>query len=434
MNRVLNQPLLMDPAYARTFFSALASRMGIQRLQDLSGEIEGQEKLRMRAEAYTPNRERERPYRVVDGIAVLPVDGTLVNKFGHVRPYSGMTGYDGILARAADAFNDPGIRGVLLDNDTPGGDAAGCFDCARSLRDMASAAEKPLWSLAYDMNCSGGMALASAANRRLITSTGYAGSIGVIMAHASYEKSLEEEGIDVTLIYAGAHKADGNPYNALSDEVYQRFLSETESLRTEFSELVASNIGLPVADVLATEALSYRGQDAINAGLADQLVNGNQAVQIFSEYLSSQGRTLSIGASMSTQDNKAKAAESAPAESAASAAETTATVDQGELKKQAAADERARIQGILNCEEAKGRSALANHLATNTDMSVEDARAMLSVAAEEVPIATATNALDQVMSAEVEPDIGLDAGEESAEDAQVTTAVSLFNQARGIKS
>lgn len=40
---------------------------------------------------------------------------------------------------------------------------------------------------------------------------------------------------------------------------------------------------------------------------------------------------------------------------------------------------KARIKGIMTHEEAKGREGLAEHLAYNTDMSVDDAVAMLKV-------------------------------------------------------
>ncbi|MEH6823439.1 MAG: S49 family peptidase [Motiliproteus sp.] len=139
-------------------------------------------------------------------MAVLPVSGSLVHKHGHLNPYSGMAGYDGIIARANQAFSDLDVKGVLLDMDTPGDEVAGCFDTACTLRAQADAAGKPLWSLCYDMNCLACMALASAAHRRLIAQTGVAGSVGVIMVHASYEKQLKEEGVSVTLIHSRAHK------------------------------------------------------------------------------------------------------------------------------------------------------------------------------------------------------------------------------------
>lgn len=432
---------MMEPARAKTFFSGIASRIGINNLYDLSGEVLDREKLRIRADSFSPSPNRDRPYRVENGVAVIPVDGTLVNKFGHLKPYSGMTGYDGILARGHQAFSDPEVKGILLDNDTPGGDVSGCFDCVQSLRKMATSANKPLWSLAYDMNCSAGMALASAADRRLTTSTGMVGSIGVIMAHASYEKKLAEDGIDVTLIYAGAHKADGNPYENLSKEVYARFLEQTESLRQEFAQLVAGNIGLSLEQVLATEARSYRGADAVNVGLADEVVNGNEAVQIFSEYLSTQGKTISLGVNMSnkveqptatTQASSAETSKAGVEDAQANSTETNET-----LKASAKAEERTRIGAIIGCDEAKGREKLANHFATQTDMSVEAAKAALAVSAKEAePEATHKSALDIAMANEQVPSVGADAdtGAELTESEQeAALAVSMFNQANGIK-
>lgn len=226
-SRVLNTPLLLEPGYARVFFSALASRLNIVELADASGQVDIGQKLRVDAASFTEGRDRDRPYQFQSGIAVLPVSGSLVHKYGYLRPTSGMTGYDGLIARAADAFGDPQVKGVLMDMHTPGGEVAGCFDTVDQLRRMAADAGKPLWSQGYDMHCSAGMALASAADRRLITQTGVAGSVGVVMAHASYQERLKEEGIKVTLIHSGAHKVEGNPYEDLPDEVLQRFQRDT---------------------------------------------------------------------------------------------------------------------------------------------------------------------------------------------------------------
>ncbi|PCO16580.1 hypothetical protein CQA18_26745, partial [Enterobacter hormaechei] len=37
------------------------------------------------------------------------------------------------------------------------------------------------------------------------------GSIGVMMAHSNYGAALEKQGVEITLIYSGSHKVDGNP-------------------------------------------------------------------------------------------------------------------------------------------------------------------------------------------------------------------------------
>ncbi|GHL49995.1 hypothetical protein ECZU29_48450 [Escherichia coli] len=56
----------------------------------------------------------------MNGIAVLPVSGTLVSRTRALQPYSGMTGYNGIIARLQQAASDPMVDGILLDMDTAG--------------------------------------------------------------------------------------------------------------------------------------------------------------------------------------------------------------------------------------------------------------------------------------------------------------------------
>ena len=287
-SRVFNRPLLLEPSYARVFMSALAPRLNIGSLTDFSGDVDmaAEIKSALDSEGLGTRGEAEtRHYKLVDGVAVIAVAGSLVHKLGGLKPYSGMTGYDCIVELHRMACADSQVKGVLLDMDSPGGEVAGCFDAARKLRQQAEETGKPLWACCYDLNASAAMALASAASRRLITQTGSAGSVGVVMGHTSYEKLLENEGIKVTLIHSGAHKVDGNPYEDLSPEVLSEFQEESHGLRQDFAELVSSHLGMSVDEVLATEAKMYRGQEAVDIGFADEVINGNDALTVFSQFL-----------------------------------------------------------------------------------------------------------------------------------------------------
>lgn len=428
-SRVLNTPLLLEPGYARVFFSALAGRLNISELQDVEGQVSTGQKLRMNAESFEPARERVRPFEVVNGAAIIPVSGSLVHKYGYLKPYSGMTGYDGIVARVTEALGDPDVSGILLDLDTPGGEVAGCFDAVARLRQLADQADKPLWSLCYDMACSGGMALASAGSRRLITQTGINGSVGVVMAHASYEDFLKQEGIKVTLIHSGAHKVEGNPYEDLPDDVLATFQASTDALRLQFATIVAQNLGLSVEQVLATEAACLRGEEAIEIGFADQLVNGHEAVAEFTEYLSGQGRVFTSGASMPpsdtttgvTADTLTPAADNVQPAPAAGGGQPTP-----------AASERERISGILQHAEAKGREGLAQHLAFNTSVGVEEAVATLKAAAQSGGDRLDTStALDRLMQQERQASAG--AAGEVVEPSEAEQIVAAHNKATGSK-
>ncbi len=425
-SRVLNTPLLLEPGYARVFFSALASRLGITELQDETGLVPMGQKPRVDGRTYNKTRtnawgEQEILFQVADGVALLDVKGTLVHKHGYLKPYSGMTGYDGIIARAAMMFAEGDVKGVLMDMHTPGGEVAGCFDTADRLRQLAQQAGKPIWSVCNDMNCSAGMALASAASQRLVTQTGVAGSVGVVMAHASYKDYLKEEGIKVTLIHSGAHKVEGNPYEDLPAEVLARFQADTDALRNQFAELVARNLGMTVEAVLATEAATYRGQEAIDIGFADLLVNGHEATAEFSEYLSTQGRITTLGATM-TETTSAPNASAAPPASAA---------EQGNQTDLSA--ERARVKGILQHAEAGGRSALAEHLAYDTDMSVEQAAAMLAKAPKEQAAGLdASTALDRLMANESQPNVTAGTGGND-EPSKAQKIAASYARATGAK-
>lgn len=100
-----------------------------------------------------------------------------------------MTGYDGIVACLQQAMADSQVRGVLLDIDSPGGQAAGAFDCADMIYRLRQ--QKPVWALCNDTACSAAMLLASACSRRLVTQTSRIGSIGVMMSHVSYAGHLQ---------------------------------------------------------------------------------------------------------------------------------------------------------------------------------------------------------------------------------------------------
>lgn len=425
-SRVLNTPLLLEPGYARVFFSALSSRLGITSLADSEGTIEPGHKLRVDARTYTKTRTNawgiEEPlFQVVDSVALLDVKGTLVHKHGYLKPYSGMTGYDGIINRAAMMLAEPDVKGILMDLHTPGGEVAGCFDTVDRLRQMADQAGKPIWALCNDMACSAGMALASGAQRRLVTQTGVSGSVGVVMAHASYQDALAEEGIKVTLIHSGAHKVEGNPYEDLPDEVLARFQADTHALRQHFAELVARHTGLSVEAVLATEAAVYRGQAAVDIGFADALVNGHEAIAEFSEHLSTPGRVITTGATMALEQ-PAAGADAVPA--APTAAAPAAGADA----------ERTRIRSILGHAEAEGRKGLAEHLAYDTSMSVDEAAKVLATAPRESAHADAGTALDRVMQSERQVDVGASTGGGEPEDNWAQTVANGWASLKGVKS
>ncbi|WP_429169479.1 S49 family peptidase [Aeromonas hydrophila] len=399
MTRLFNTPLMIRPTEAQIIITAVSEQMGVGSLLDASSgkviDLSGQ--VEQNAASFSERGARSRSYALVDGIAVLPISGTLAHKWGGLQPSCGVTGYDGIQARMNQALADPEVRGILLDTDTGGGGVAGAFDCT----DIIARANKikPVWSLCYDMHCSAGQLLVSGAGRRLITQTGIAGSIGVVIAHMDVSEMLKQTGRKVTLIHAGSNKVDGNPYEALPERVRAKLQADVEATRLRFANTVSRHTGLSVDRILAQEAGTFEGQAAIEQGLADELVNGADAVAVMAERISHK-QTFATGRNMNVTDKNAstegadpKVATTELNKPTASAPVASAPVVDGE---KLAAAENARIMGILDLPEAKGREAAAKELAKNRAMTVDGAKAVLAAIPQTAQAASET-ALDKLM-------------------------------------
>ncbi len=203
------------------------------------------------------------------GIAVIPIHGTLVRRTLGLEVDSGLTSYQSIAAQLDAALADPRARAILLDVDSPGGEAGGVFDLADRIR--AATRIKPVWAVANDLAFSAAYALASAANRVFVSRTGGVGSIGVIALHADQSEKDAQDGVRYTTVFAGAHKNDLNPHAPPSDEALATLQTEVNRVYDLFVATVAQHRGLPPERVRGTEAGLFFGQDAIAAGLADAL-------------------------------------------------------------------------------------------------------------------------------------------------------------------
>lgn len=217
------------------------------------------------------------------GIAVIPVYGTLVKRSLGMEAASGLTSYGEIAAMLDSALADPQVSGILLDIDSPGGEASGSFELARRVREVA--AMKPVWAVANDAAYSAAYAIAASAQRLFVTETGGVGSIGVIALHVDQSVKDAKDGYRFTAITAGAHKNDYSPHEPLSDAAKTELQGEVDRLYSIFTEHVAAMRDLDVDAVRATEAGLFFGSNAVAQGLADGLQTLEVTLSEFHSYL-----------------------------------------------------------------------------------------------------------------------------------------------------
>ena len=229
----------------------------------------------------------------LEGIAVIPVLGTLVRRSLYLGAASGLTSYHDIEAMAEAAFADPEVRAVLLEIDSSGGEAGGVFDLAQRLRQLAQTSGKPLWAIADEAALSAAYAIAAAADRLWLTRTAEVGSIGVVAVHVDESVADAKAGLNYTFLHAGAHKIDGHPHAPLPAPVAADIQADIDQLHDQFIALVAGFRRLTSEVIRDTEARVYRGEAAVQAGLADQIGTRAEAITALQRQLAmSAGRSL----------------------------------------------------------------------------------------------------------------------------------------------
>lgn len=358
----LNRPLLLSPGKLAVLAHVLEGRIGI----DASGLGEGPgheagapipSASRFVGSRYDRERGASLSYsRTPEGVAIVPIVGSLVHRGAWIGSSSGMISYEGLTEQLRQVGLDPQAKAVVLDIESPGGQAVGAFETAKVVRDLA--AVKPVTAVVNGLAASAGYAIASGASRIITIPSGVSGSIGVVMLHVDRSGALAKAGLKPTLIHAGAHKADGHSFAALPDDVRADLQAEVEAILDEFVATVAAGRpGLTAKAIRATEARTYTGEAAVKAGLAD-------AVGSFDDAVANAAR---VGTSRPTRT---------PSRTGSGPTSTRSTVmDEDERKIRA--DERGRIRAIMGSEEAQGRQSQALAVALETSLGTDEARAIL---------------------------------------------------------
>jgi signal peptide peptidase SppA len=338
---------------------------------------------------------RWKGYRLTQsGVAILDMQGELVNRGAYLGADSGLISYEGMRQQIRNLAADPAVKAVLIDCDCPGGEANGMDETAAELR--ALAAKKPVFAHANSLMCSAAYGICSAATKIVTTKTGFVGSIGCVMMHADYSGQLTKQGVVVTFVHAGAHKIDGNAYQPLPKEVKAEFETICSRYYDAFVATVATNRpSISASAIRATEARIYHGPDAVAAGLADTVGTFETALADLEALIAQPSASVTpIGST----------GPAAKQERPMTMTHTQAQVDAARAEGVAAgvATERARMGAILGSSEAASAPKLAAHLAFKTDTSAEAALPLLAAAepeAKPAPAAAVDNGLGLELAA-----------------------------------
>jgi capsid assembly protease len=291
--KAINTPLAIIPEKLELMLGIVGERFNL-------GDIDV-EAVKTHADVLSRDR---KDYEVSqDGVAIIPVQGTLLKKTVGLWAMSGFSSYQGLQAQIAECMEDPNVRGILFDIDSPGGETAGCFELVDYLYSLRG--DKPFYAAANDLAASAAYAFASACDRIFVTRMGCVGSIGVFCLHVDQSGYDEEMGFKFKYIYNGSHKTDGNQHEKLSTDAEKALQSEIDRQAAIFQKTVARNRGVKLQKVIDTQAACfYPGNDLYDAlpMLADEVGTLEDACQALTEKITGI-KTINIGAISPTERN-----------------------------------------------------------------------------------------------------------------------------------
>ncbi|MGX9966074.1 S49 family peptidase [Roseomonas sp. F4] len=365
--RLFGTPLAVHEPKLRAIVAGLGPRLGMQP----SAYYDDDDK----------PRPPPRPYRVTpSGIAVVPIVGGLANRTGRIDAMSmPMMSYESILAASRMALADSAVRGLVWDIESPGGEARGCFEAAKSM--AALRGSKPIIASANTYAYSAAFGLGTSADLFFVPETGQVGSIGVVALHVDESGADQKAGLAFEYIFAGAHKVDGHPHAPLTDDARSGIRADVDHLYGIFVAGVAANRRMAEDAVRATQARCLNAAEAISLGLADRMGTLEDAIAEAERLSSRTTSTRAGGLRQASQESTIMTDE----EKAAAAAAEAAAKSQREMiaAEVAKATEAARAQvaAIMELCSTHGRPQdAAAHIAAGRSRG-EVAEALLAAKA-----------------------------------------------------
>lgn len=207
------------------------------------------------------------PYELVDGVAVIPMEGVISRQGGWYG-----TGLRTMQAALDHALADPAARAVLFSVYSPGGSASGVKEFSDAI--FAARRVKPCAAWVDGLCASAAYWLASATGAVYAGPSAIVGSIGVILRHLDKSGLNAQLGLAYTYVTAGSYKAVGNPDAALSDRDKSVLQARVDAFYELFCGDVAQRMGLAPDNRTAwADGRDFLANEAEQLGLVTALVS-----------------------------------------------------------------------------------------------------------------------------------------------------------------
>jgi len=178
---------------------------------------------------------------------------------------------DSVAGALRDAFDNPQVKGIVLQIDSPGGSPVQSDLIHREIRRLrALHKETPVHAVVGDLCASGGYYIAAAADQIHVNPSSVVGSIGVIMNGFGFTGSMERLGVERRVLTAGENKAFLDPFSPIKPDEVAHARKLLDDIHAHFIEAVKTGRGDRLKDDgKLFGGLMWTGTQAIELGLAD---------------------------------------------------------------------------------------------------------------------------------------------------------------------
>ena len=192
---------------------------------------------------------------------------------------------EGMIIDSKDAIDeikeyakDPSIKAIVLRINSPGGAVAPAQEIYEEVR-KAVIKKKVVVSMG-SVAASGGYYIASPATRIIANPGTLTGSIGVIMEIPNIEGLMSKLGIKTEVVKSGRHKDIASLFRGIKKEEREILQKVLDNVHEQFIMAVAEGRKMLHDDVKKiADGRIFTGEQALKAGLIDELGNLEDAVQ-----------------------------------------------------------------------------------------------------------------------------------------------------------
>jgi signal peptide peptidase SppA len=247
LNEILNSQWAMTEKALRLMLSVVERNSDIEALERIRGQrFKATEKATIRS-----------------GVAVIPVRGPLFKRANLMTEHCGAASYESVLRDFHQMLASDQVKSIVLDIDSPGGEANGCSELADHI--FEARGQKPIAAYIGGTGASAAYWIASACDRIFASDSAIIGSIGV----QSAIRSEKNEG-EIRFVSSQSPNKNRDP---TTQEGAREVQTVIDGLAEVFILKVARNRGVGRETVLEEfgQGSVFVGAEAQKRGLIDEI-------------------------------------------------------------------------------------------------------------------------------------------------------------------